>query len=68
MRISVKRTYKKEPNILEQESTVTEKKNLLERFNSRWEQAEERIGKLKVRIEIIQLEVRKKNEHNGQKQ
>lgn len=59
--IKVEKTSKEtQKEILKLKSTVTEMKNLLEGFEGRYEQAEERIYKLEYRrMEIIKCEEQK---------
>lgn len=53
MRISTNRNYGRTEQILEMKNTISELKNLLERFNSTLDQEEERISELKDGTVII---------------
>lgn len=63
MKISTKRNYKKEPEILELSNTISELKTSLEEISNLFDQAEERSSDLKDwSFEIIKSEEQKKNE------
>lgn len=61
MKISTKRNYKKEPEILELSNTISELKTSLEEISNLFDQAEERSSGLKHwSFEIIKSEKQKK--------